>query len=133
MQEFCLMKLVKESIGFERYKDPKKALGLKYVRPKYQLKDFPGLEKGAEDFMKFDIMDSKRDPGYGYENVFLFLIRFTEDEYNGEYGLCIWDTQKKEFIEEPSTLEDYGITTEEKFERKLGFNVPEDLEFENEN
>lgn len=124
MQKFYPMKLVKESIGFERYKDPKKALGLKHVQPKYQLKDFSGLEKAAEDFMEFNVMDAKRDPQV--DGVHMLLIRFTD---NGEYGLCIYDQSRAYFVEEPAPLEDYGITSEEKFQNKLGFEIPEDLEF----
>jgi len=117
------MKLVKESISFERYRDPKKALGLKYIKPKYPLGSFSGLEKVAEDFMAFDIMDAKKDPEM--DSVYMLLIRFTD---NGEYGLCIYDQSRDYLIEEPAPLDDYNIDSDFKL-NKLGFEVPEDLKF----
>lgn len=80
---------------------------------------FPGLEEEAEGFYSFKIIDFITDPGYGYEHVKMFLIRFKK--WN-QWGLCIWDTKKKEFIEEPGTLEDYEVTLDELIE-KYHFNI----------
>lgn len=67
----------------------------------------PGLidmarEMGFEDF---EIVDYRSDQ----YNSNLALIQFVKDK---KYGLCIWNHVKKQFIEEPSTLDDYGVTLE---------------------
>ena len=62
--------------------------------------------KDIENINKFKIVDARRDPGYGYEHVWLLLIRFRDKNY----GLCIYDTRKKEFIEEPANLNEYDVT-----------------------
>lgn len=85
----------------------------------YTLSDFNGLEEASEIFGKFEILDVRRDPEYGYDNVYLLLIKFGD----GDIGLCIYDTEKKEFIEEPSDLEDYDVTPE-KLYNEYGFIVP---------
>jgi hypothetical protein len=77
---------------------------------------YPGLKDACADFNNFEIIDERTDPGYGYDHVRLFQIKFDD----GAWGLCIWDTRKKEFIEEPSDYEDYD-TTPEKIEAKYGF------------
>jgi len=79
------------------------------------ISDFDGLEQAMEPFNKFTIVNYKMDPGFGYEHVFMFLIQFED----GEYGLCIYDIREKQFIEEPSDLEDYG-TTLENLKQKYG-------------
>ena len=70
-----------------------------------------GLKKAGEDqgFVAFDPIAFVQDPGYGYDHVYLFLIRFTHDK---DYGLCIYDHRRGTFIEEPSDLEDYNTTLE---------------------
>ena len=70
--------------------------------------DFKGLAKAAQDFDKFTILGSMRDPGWGYEHVFLLRIRFED----GAEGLCIWDSRAEAFIEEPGDYEQYDLTRE---------------------
>lgn len=77
---------------------------------------YPGLKAACENFNNFEIVDERTDPGYGYDHVRLFQIKFDD----GAWGLCIWDTRKKAFIEEPSDYDDYD-TTPEKVEAKYGF------------
>jgi hypothetical protein len=85
---------------------------------------FKGLAKASEAFGQFEIIDYRKDPEWGYDSVYLMLIKFED----GEYGLCIYDTQKEEFIEEPSDLEDYG-TSLEKLKAKYGFRLPGEDEY----
>lgn len=70
---------------------------------------YAGFKEAREGFEPFVIKAWMRDPGYGYQYVLLFLIKFDF----GPYGLCIYDYEKEEFIEEPGTLDDYGLTYEE--------------------
>ena len=78
----------------------------------------PGLDDAMKEFDPFTIVGSRRDPGYGYDHVSLLLIKFT----SGEYGLAIYDSDKREFIEEPATLSDYD-TTLERVCAKYGFDI----------
>lgn len=81
---------------------------------------YAGFKEAREGFEPFVIKAWMRDPGYGYQYVLLFLIKFDF----GPYGLCIYDYEKEEFIEEPGTLDDYGLTYEEfmiKYEDYLEF------------
>lgn len=80
----------------------------KGVNEKISLNDFPGLPEEAKAFNPFEVLAFITDPGYGYSDVKLLLLKFSD----GEYGLCIYDTGKKRFIEEPSDLEDYNQTIE---------------------
>jgi len=80
---------------------------------------FEGLAKAMEEFNPFTILGSKRDPEWGYEHVHLLFIQFND----GSFGLCIYDTRKKGFIEEPGDLEMYGRTPEE-IKTKYGFDFP---------
>jgi len=90
-------------------------------KEEYKLSDFKGLEKAADMFYPFKILNIKVDPEYGYQNVHLMLIQFK----NGDPGLCIYDTEKEEFIEEPGRLnEDEYDVSPEKLYRKYGFIVP---------
>lgn len=96
---------------------------------KLKFTDYPGLAQAADDFQPFKIVDVVKDPGYGYDHVRLFLIQFIDksksgkkiggSQIGGNYGVCIWDTKSKEFIEEPSDLEDYN-TTLDKLKSKYG-------------
>jgi len=70
---------------------------------------YAGFKDAREGFEPFVIKAWMRDPGYGYQYVLLFLIKFDF----GPYGLCIYDYEKEEFVEEPGTLDDYGLTYEE--------------------
>ena len=96
-----------------------KKKGKKKINESYLLSDFQGLANIASNFNPFKILDSRRDPDFGYENVYLLLIEFED----GNPGLCIYDTKKEEFIEEPSDLEDYN-TTPEKLYDQYHFIVP---------
>lgn len=80
---------------------------------------FPGLKKAAKDFVPFKVVSYKRDPEYGYEHVYLLFIKFKEDK---DYGLCIYDTRKQDFIEEPGELEWFDLTLEQ-VKQKYGFEV----------
>jgi hypothetical protein len=71
------------------------------------LNEFPGLKLAARSFNPFYIRAWMRDPGWGYEHVYLLLIEFNEDR---RYGLCIWNNRDKEFIEEPGDLDAYGFS-----------------------
>ena len=79
---------------------------------------FDGLEQAMQAFNPFNVLDFRRDPDWGYEHVKLLLIQFTDD---GALGLAVYDTKAKEFIEEPGSLEDFGLTPE-KVSKKYGFN-----------
>jgi len=68
--------------------------------------NFKGLNEAAQDFNPFEVISYLTDPGYGYYHVKLLLIKFKKDQI---FGLCIYDTAKKQFIEEPSDLDDYGF------------------------
>jgi len=92
----------------------------KSLNESYQLSDFNGLEEAAAMFSTFKIIDVRRDPEYGYDNVYLMLIEFLEDE---KIGLCIYDTEKQKFIEEPSDLDDYNTSPEDLY-NKYRFIVP---------
>jgi len=70
---------------------------------------YAGFKEAREGFEPFVIKAWMRDPGYGYQYVLLFLLKFDF----GPYGLCIYDYEKEEFVEEPGTLDDYGLTYEE--------------------
>lgn len=99
-----------------------------YNQKESPFKKFPGLEQEAETFQPFEILNYKRDPDYGYENVFMLFIKLLKvpKKYQtpeNVYGLCIWDNQKKQFIEEPGSLEDYGIKPEN-LTKKTGFVIP---------
>jgi hypothetical protein len=81
---------------------------------------YAGFKEAREGFEPFVIKAWMRDPGYGYQYVLLFLIKFDF----GPYGLCIYDYEKEEFIRESGTLDDYGLTYEEfmmKYEDYLNF------------
>jgi hypothetical protein len=73
-------------------------------------KTLPGFKEAKSMFMDFSVIAFKRDPEYGYEHVYLLLIVFKKSK---TYGLCIYDTQRKQFIEEPADLEDYDTTYED--------------------
>lgn len=115
MKKSELIQLIKEMISEIEIKQPK---------PKSGLKKLPGLDKSLKDFLDVPaiILDMKRDPGYGYDNVFLLQLWFPPSKYNkkGEYGLAIYDYVKKEFIEEPASYESYDVDAET-IERKYGF------------
>ena len=81
--------------------------------------DFKGLAKAAKDFNNFRILGSLRDPGYGYDQVFLLRIRFDD----GAEGLCIYDTKKERFIEEPDDYEGYGTTQDKVMTKHPGLFV----------
>lgn len=74
---------------------------------------FPGLKEASKEYAPFEIIDYIADPGYGSYSVKLFLIEFE----NGKLGLCVYDTEKQEFIKEPGELEEYGITEEELYKK----------------
>jgi len=99
------------------------------INGKWELESFPGLTEVAADFHPFEILDTKRDPGYGYDHVVMMFIKFTggiPKKYQtpeNVYGLCIWDMDRHEFIEEPAGLEDYGIPPES-LAYKTGFEIP---------
>lgn len=78
---------------------------------------YPGLEEKCNEYNPFTILDSKMDPGYGYQHMKIFQIKFNSDN---RYGLFIWDGNNKSFQEEPGEYEDYNLTTDE-VERKFGF------------
>lgn len=87
-----------------------------YLRPKSKEEikrefgnQFAGFKEAREGFEPFMVKGWMRDPGYGYQYVLLFLIEFDF----GEYGLCIYDYEKEQFVEEPGTLDDFGLTYEE--------------------
>lgn len=114
----------------QKEEDDYEDLDESYNDVNYQLSDFNGLEEAAKGYYPFKILDVRRDPGYGYENVFLMLIQFINNGKkrshmynNGSIGLCIYDTEKQEFIEDPTILEDYNITPE-KLYSKYRFIVP---------
>lgn len=79
---------------------------------------FDGLEEAMQAFNPFNVLDFRRDPDWGYEHVKLLLIQFKDDL---AFGLAVYDTKAKEFIEEPGSLEDYCLTPE-KVAKKFGFN-----------
>lgn len=74
------------------------------------------LEALAEFIGTCNILDYCVDPGYGYDHVMMYQLKFED----GAYGICIYDTQTKEFIEEPDEYDEYGLTPEE-VERKYNF------------
>jgi len=81
---------------------------------------YAGFKEAREGFEPFVVKAWMRDPGYGYQYVLLFFIEFDF----GQYGLCIYDYEKEQFVEEPGTLDDYGLTYEEfmiKYEDYLNF------------
>lgn len=71
----------------------------------FDFKPFPGLYQALKGFEFIDKLSFIRDPGYGYEHVFLFKGEFDD----GKYGLFIWDNRDGKFIEEPAELEAYNI------------------------
>ena len=85
---------------------------------------FPGLKKASEAFSPFDILAFTTDPGYGYDDVKMLLLKFHNKP--GKYdnkdglGLCIYNVATHEFIEEPSDLTDYneGNLTEDTLYRR---------------
>jgi hypothetical protein len=99
------------------------------IKGKWELESFPGLPEAAVDFHPFEILNTKRDPGYGYDHVVMMFIKFTggiPKKYQtteNTYGLLIWDMDNKQFIEEPGSLEDYGIEPAD-LPRKTGFEIP---------
>lgn len=84
---------------------------------------FDGLPEAMQGFEPFEILGFRTDPGYGYEHVKMLFIVFSGKYCNGQYGLAIYDTRHKDFIEEPSPLEAYE-TTVVKVYRKYGFKFP---------
>lgn len=99
------------------------------INGKWEIESFEGLAEKAGDYHPFEILNAKRDPGYGYDHVVMLFVKFTKGipkKYQtpeNTYGLCIWDMDNKEFIEELGTLEDYGMTIDN-FEKKTGFSIP---------
>lgn len=91
--------------------------------PKINPKQFDGLTEVMTGFEPFEILSFLTDPGYGYEHVKMLFIMFSGKRRNGQYGLAIYDTRRKEFIEEPGGLEDYD-TNVVKIYRKYGFKFP---------
>lgn len=87
-------------------------------------KTFPGLRGAANEFVDFKVLDYVQDGGYGCNHVYVLLIRF---EYPFRticdgYGLCVWNAERKAFIEEPGNLNDYETTLQsvvEQFDFKL--------------
>jgi len=99
------------------------------INGKWEIESFPGLAEAVEGYHPFEILAAKRDPGYGYDHVIMLFIKFTKGipkKYQtpeNTHGLLIWDMDNKEFIEEPGSLEDYGIDPEN-LQRKTGFSMP---------
>ncbi len=78
------------------------------------LTKLPGIETALSEFDgNAKVVKYMMDPGYGYGHVFLALLKFED----GQYGLCIYDSDKKEFIEEPANLEEYNMTTDRLFSK----------------
>ena len=71
--------------------------------------EFAGLEEALAEYEKSRPVGKQQDPGWGYDHVWMFLLEFAKD---GNLGLCIWDTQKHEFIEEPATLMEYQTSAD---------------------
>lgn len=78
-------------------------------------KQFPGLIDAAEGFNFHAYLDYL--PNSEVEGVYMFQIQFIKERV---YGLCIWDSNKKKYIEEPGSYKDYGLT-EEQAEKKYNF------------
>lgn len=99
------------------YDNIMKERGFKSDKEKYSQQiffdKFPGLKEASEEYVPFEIIDYITDPGYGYDAVKLFFIEFE----NGKLGLCVYDTEKQEFVEEPGELEEYEITEEELYKK----------------
>jgi hypothetical protein len=101
---------------------------------------FPGLRKASEPFSNFDVLAFVTDPGYGYQDVKMLLLKFHKKP--GKYdnpdglGLCIYNIATHEFIEEPADLNDYndGKLTEDKLYKKYRLKrssfIPKDEENE---
>lgn len=82
---------------------------------------FPGLKAALEDFSKSKPVGYKMDPGYGYSQIYLIQLLFeTGNSLEEQYGLCIWNSDTKQFEEEPAEYLDYKMTVE-KAESKYGF------------
>lgn len=68
---------------------------------------WPGLLHALEnDFTPSKPIAYYQDPEIGYDAVNLFLIEYRDDK---AYGLCIWNHDAEEFVEEPGELDDYGM------------------------
>lgn len=71
---------------------------------------FKGLKKASDMFEPFDVIAYVSDPNV--ENVEMLLIKFHKKP--GKYdnpdglGLCIYNTETEEFIEEPADLNEYN-------------------------
>ena len=88
------------------------------------VKKFAGLKDELEMFNKLYVLSYIKDPGYGYDNVFMFLFKFAEkSKYDVGFGLFIYDIGKKSFIEEPSSIEDYRLTVEKVNEKLPGLKI----------
>ena len=86
--------------------------------------DFDGLEEASIGFDSFDVVGYVTDPGYGYQDVKMLLLKFHRKpgkyEHPDGIGLCIYNTETHEFIEEPSDLVYFneGDLTEDKLYKK---------------
>ena len=86
--------------------------------------NFDGLKEASDMFEPFDVLAFVTDPGYGYEDVKMLLIKFHRKP--GKYdnpdglGLCIYNVATHEFIEEPADLTEYneGDLTEDKLYKR---------------
>lgn len=82
-----------------------------------KLTDFNGLDKVAIDYNKFNVLESMNDPHF--IGVYMLLLEFEDTRY-GKYGLCIYDTNEEDFIEEPIDFESCEMT-KEKANKEYGF------------
>lgn len=73
---------------------------------KTEISHIEGFERTLSDFNEINVINYQVDPAYGYDHVIMALIEFV---HGGMYGLCIYDSRRQEFIEEPGYLEDYGF------------------------
>ena len=104
-------------------------------KPNKNLPKFDGLDAALKDFSTDGtyVIDFRTDPGYGYQHVKLLQLWIPNVKYKyrgkktdithlggGKYGLAIWDTERKEFIEEPASYDDYEVTVD-RMETKYGF------------
>lgn len=116
----CLIKISDEKKINEKLIYTKKELLI--MDSKIPISRFPGLKKAASIFPSFDILSFVTDPD-NYD-VKLLLLKFHKkpSKYDNKdgLGLCIYNVETHEFIEEPADLNEFneGDVTEDKLYKK---------------